>query len=132
MKIFFLLLMTASVSFGQKPFGISKTELAAKFDTHAKQKTESIDSYAEKYFATLAQVKLEGQDLLLIQNAILVLVKLDKEDPSRTSVQILAESYSKNLALYKKAFKTIATSENKNVLQEIEDLMKSFSQAGNG
>lgn len=126
MKSISLFLLLFSVS----AFAQSKAELSAKFAMYAQQRTESVQGDTEKDFRALAQLKLRDSDLTLIQNALLTLVKLDKEDPSRTSVQILTISYSKNKSLFQKALKIIRTPENKNILQEIEEILQSSD--GNG
>lgn len=127
MKLFFLVLFSASLTMAE-----SKAALTTKFNIYVQQKTNSVEGDVEKDFRNLAQVQLSDQDLNLVQNALLTLVKLDKEDPSRTSVQILAQAYSKNPKLFQKAFKIITTSENKDVVKDIEEMMKSFGQSGNG
>lgn len=127
MKLFLIILLSSSFAFAE-----SKSDLAAKFASYAQSKSESVEGDAEKDFRDLAQIKLTNTDLTLVQNALLTLVKLDKEDPARTSVQILAKSYSKNTKLFQKAFQIIRTSENKDAVQEIEDMMKSFGSDGNG
>jgi len=126
MKLFLVILLSSYFAFAQ-----SKPALIAKFSVYAQSKTESVEGDAEKDFRDLAQIKLTDTDLALVQNALLTLVKLDKEDPSRTSVQILAKSYSKNAKLFQKAFQIIRTSENKDTIQEIEEMMKSAG-GGNG
>lgn len=126
MKLFFILLFSSSFAFAQ-----SKTDLASKFSIYAQSKTESLEGDVEKDFRDLAKIKLSDADLALVQNALLTLVKLDKEDPSRTSVQILSGTYLKNKKLFQKAFQIIRTNENKDVVLEIEDMMQS-SAGGNG
>jgi hypothetical protein len=127
MKLLALVILLFSVS----TFAQSKADLSAKFTAYVQQKTESLEGDVEKDFRDLALVKLSETDSSLIQNALLTLVKLDKEDPSRTSVQVLGPSYSKNTKLFQKAFQIIRTSENAAVLKEIEQIMKSFD-SGNG
>lgn len=128
--ILFIFLTTGSLTFAQQ--STSKTALAAKFSLYIQQDTESVEGDVEKDYHDLAQVTLNEQDLPLVQDALLILIKLDKEDPSRTSVQILAQAYLKNQKLFRKAFSIITTSENKDVVQDIEAMMKSFGQDGNG
>ena len=127
MKLIALLVLLFSVS----AFAQSKSDLSAKFAAYVQQKTDSLEGDVEKDFRDFAQLKLNDADSTLIQNALLTLVKLDKEDPSRTSVQVLGASYSKNAKLFQKAFQIIRTNENKDTLREIEQIMKS-SGRGNG
>ncbi len=118
--------------FSFSAFAQSKAELSEKFAAYAQQKSETLDGDVDKDFRDLAQVKqFSDADSTLIQNALLTLVKLDKEDPSRTSVQLLGVSYSKNEKLFQKAFQIIRTPENSTILHEIEQMMKSFGM-GNG
>lgn len=126
MKFFFVILFSASIATAQ-----SKAALAAKFGAYVQQKTESIEGDTDKDFRELTRVQLTENDLKLVQDALLVLVKLDNEDPSRTSVQILAQSYVKNKKLFLKAFQTIRTPENKEALDEIKSYMETINQ-GNG
>jgi hypothetical protein len=127
MKIITLFLLLFSIS----AFAQSKTDLNAKFAAYVHQKSGPLDGDVDKDFRDLARVKLTEADLTLLQNALLTLVKLDEEDPSRTSVQMLSNSYSKNVKLFQKAFQIIRTNENATVLKEIEQVMKN-SAGGNG
>lgn len=127
MKFILYILISSTLSFAQ---AVSKSALAAKFSDYVK--SDSVDGNYIKDYRDLVLVELTDQDSRLIENALLVLVKLDKVDPSRTSVQILSQAYDKNPKLFHRAFQEIQTPESKDVLEEIEDLMKSFYNGGNG
>jgi len=127
MKLITIFLLLFSIS----AFAKSKADLSAKFAAYVLQKSDSLEGDVEKDFRDLALIKLTDADSTLIQNALLTLVKLDKEDPSRTSVQVLGASYSKNAKLFQKAFQVIRTPENNTILREIEQILKS-SASGNG
>lgn len=71
-------------------------------------------------------------DLEEVKSNLNTLLLLDDEDPSRTAVMMLSESYNKNKALYEKAFKAIENPKNKKQLKEIKSLMASFYKSGNG
>lgn len=90
-----------------------------------KFKNETIEGNVIKDFHTLSQLKLSDKDSELIQNALLILIKLDKEDPSQTAVLMLAPLYKKNSSLFVNAAKKIMTPENKKLLAEIDHLMQS-------
>lgn len=98
---------------------------------YVQQKSETLEGDVEKDFRDFAVLKLSEGDLSLVQNALLTLVKFDKEDPSRTSVQVLGPSYSKNSKLFQKAIQIIRNSDNAAVLKEIEEILKT-SSGGNG
>lgn len=83
-----------------------------------------------KELEVFAQKKLnEKKDLEEVKKVIKILIALDNEDPSRTAVMDLSESYNKNKKIYNKAFKALETKKNKIQLNEIKNLM---AQAENG
>lgn len=74
----------------------------------------------------------EKTDLEEIKKNIKILLILEDEDPSRTAVLMLSESYNKHSALYEKAIKSIETKKNKKQLNEIRAILKDFHTKGNG
>ena len=82
---------------------------------------------------TFSKKKLNAKtDLEEVKKTIQTLLVLDNDDPSRTAVMILSDSYNKNKALYNKAFKAVETKQNKQQLSEIKKIMANFSKEGNG
>jgi hypothetical protein len=107
--------------------------LATQFQNYANQSSAEIDGDVMSDVEKLAPLRLNKNDLDLVKNVILTLVKLDKEDPSRTAVMMLSESYGKNKKLYKEAFAEVAkTGVNKTQLKQIEDILENFNSSGNG
>lgn len=135
-KLLITLLFISSISFAKNEVVVSKeavTSLTAQFQIYVNQKSNDVDGDVMKDFEKLAPLKLdEKTDLAFVKNVILILIKLDAADPTRTGAMILGQSYGNNTALYKKAFTNLSTAKNKTQLKEIEDLMKNFSQMGNG
>lgn len=74
----------------------------------------------------------EKTDLAEVKKIIGILLELEKEDPSRTAVMMLSESYNKNKALYDKAFNQIENKKNTKTLKEFKKLMSNFNNQGNG
>ena len=74
----------------------------------------------------------EKTDLEEVKSKIKTLLILENEDPSRTAVLMLSESYNKHTALYEKAIKSIENKKNKKQLKEIRAILKNFSKSGNG
>ncbi len=72
------------------------------------------------------------KDLEEVKKTLNTLLALDEEDPSRTAVMLLSQSYNKNKNLYDKAFKAIETKKNKQQLKEIKIIMINFYKNGNG
>lgn len=75
---------------------------------------------------------VEKNDFEELKKNINILIKLDDEDPSRTAVMMLSESYNKHPALYEKAIRSVETKKNKKKLGEIRQILKNFSKKGNG
>lgn len=74
----------------------------------------------------------EKTDLEEVKKNIKILLILEDEDPSRTAVLMLSESYNKHSALYEKAIKSIENKKNKKQLNEIRAILKDFHHKGNG
>lgn len=74
----------------------------------------------------------ENVDLEEVKKNIEILLILDDEDPSRTAVFILSESYLKNTALYDRAIQAVENSKNKKKLSEIKTILKNYGKKGNG
>lgn len=74
----------------------------------------------------------EKTDLEEIKKNIKILLILENEDPSRTAVLMLSESYNKHSALYEKAMKALENKKNKKQLNEIRAILKDFHTKGNG
>lgn len=74
----------------------------------------------------------EKTDLEEVKEKLKILLILEDEDPSRTAVLMLSESYNKHSALYEKAIKTVENKKNKKQLNEIRGIFKSFYKKGNG
>ncbi len=74
----------------------------------------------------------EKTDFEEVKSKIKTLLILENEDPSRTAVLMLSESYNKHTALYEKAIKSIENKKNKKQLKEIRAILKNFSKSGNG
>lgn len=74
----------------------------------------------------------EKSDLTEVKKVLNVLLELEQEDPSRTAVMMLSESYNKNKALYDRAFLEIENKKNKKQLNEIKKIMANFYNQGNG
>ncbi|MGZ3692093.1 MAG: hypothetical protein ACXVAX_11360 [Pseudobdellovibrio sp.] len=117
MKYFLLFILTAQLS-----FAATVTENKAVAPTDAVTKIEAFSKKKLNPKTDLEEVKKTIQTLLL----------LDNDDPSRTAVMILSESYNKNKALYNKAIKSVETKENKQQLLEIKKILANFSKEGNG
>lgn len=79
-----------------------------------------------------AKKPLQKTDFEELKKTLNTLVVLDEEDPSRTAVLVLSESYEKNKALYEKALKAIETKKNKTQLKEIKYILKTHYIHGNG
>ena len=74
----------------------------------------------------------EKKDLKETEKAVLTLLEFDKDDPSRTAVMVLSQSYSKNKNLYDRAIKAVETKANKKQLGEIKAILAQFYKNGNG
>lgn len=74
----------------------------------------------------------EKTDLEEVKKNIEILLVLDEEDPSRTAVMMLSESYNKNKTIYDKAIKAVETKKNKKQLIEIKNILAGFYKNGNG
>jgi predicted transcriptional regulator YheO len=86
---------------------------------------QKIDAFSKK--------KLNKKtDLEEVKKILNTLLALDEEDPSRTAVMVLSQSYNKNKSLYDKAFKSIETKKNRQQLKEIKRIMANFYKYGNG
>lgn len=67
-----------------------------------------------------------------VKKNIEILLILESEDPSRTAVLMLSESYNKNSEIYEKAMQSLENSANKKTLDEIRTILKNFHKKGNG
>ena len=77
--------------------------------------------------------KLDSKkDLAETIKIIEILLVLDDEDPSRTAVILLSESYNKNSEVFEKALNAVRTPKNKKQLNEIQALLKKHFKTGNG
>ncbi len=85
-----------------------------------------------KSIESFSQRRLADRDLNSVKKVIETLVLLDDQDPSRTAVMMLSESYGRHKRIYDRAFKSLETPQNKSQLQEIRELMIHFSEDGNG
>lgn len=74
----------------------------------------------------------EKTDLEEVKSKIKVLLILEDEDPSRTAVLMLSESYNRHPAIYEKAMKAIENKKNKKNLNEIRGILKNYYKKGNG
>lgn len=74
----------------------------------------------------------EKKDFEEVKKNLKILLLLDDEDPSRTAVMLLSESYNKHPALYEKALKSIENKKNVKNLKEIKAILKNFYKTGNG
>lgn len=81
---------------------------------------------------TFAQRRLTVRDFEAVKNVVQTLVLLDQQDPSRTAVMMLSESYGKYKVLYDRAFKAIETPQNRTIILELRELMSHFYEDGNG
>lgn len=81
---------------------------------------------------TFSQRRLTERDFAAVKNVAQTLVLLDEQDPSRTAVMILSESYGKYKRIYDRAFKAIETPQNKIIIEELRELMGHFYEDGNG
>ena len=79
-----------------------------------------------------SQRHLNDKDFNSVRKVIETLVLLDDQDPSRTAVMMLSESYGRHKRIYDRAFKSLETPQNKSQLQEIRELMIHFDEDGNG
>ncbi|OFZ31473.1 MAG: hypothetical protein A2622_02500 [Bdellovibrionales bacterium RIFCSPHIGHO2_01_FULL_40_29] len=102
------------------------------FSSELTEQDKKMDALFEK-LELISDKKLdEKTDLETIKSALIALLELEKSDPSRTGVAMLASSYGDHESLYKKAAKQIETPENKKSLKEILGMMKKLSTSGNG
>ncbi|MBC7464605.1 MAG: hypothetical protein H7256_01315 [Bdellovibrio sp.] len=112
-----------------------RSSLSIRLANYTAQKAKTLQGTVIDDIQTLSSIDLdEKMDLPLVQNAFLTLIILEDPvdgDPSRTGVQILAKSFSKNKSLYIKAANTLKTTKKKE-LKEILKVMESFSSEGNG
>lgn len=74
---------------------------------------------------------LNANDLELTVYALKTLVLIDQLDRSRSAVQILAPSFSKNKGLYEYAFKKLSESEKKTVF-EFYQMLERLNSSGQG
>ena len=97
--------------------------------------SKALDALPESTMRDLeifSKKKLTNKDLPELKKNLNTLLILDDEDPARTAVIILSESYNKNKALYDKALKSIEDKKNKTKLKEIKNILKSHYTEGNG
>ena len=107
--------------------------ISERFENYANQTSKELEGDVMKDVEAFADLKLNpNSDLKLVKNVLVTLIKLDQEDPSRTAVMILGPSYGKNSKLYKTAFALVKDEKNKPQVEEIENLMETFSKIGNG
>lgn len=85
-----------------------------------------------KAIENFSQRRLTDRDYESVKNVVQTLALLDEQDPSRTAVMMLSESYGKYQKIYDRAFKTLITPQNKSQLNEIRELMIHFNKDGNG
>lgn len=85
-----------------------------------------------KALETFSQRRLTERDYESVKKAVQTLVLLDDQDPSRTAVMMLSESYGKYKKIYDRAFKALENQKNKNQLEEIREVMAHFDEDGNG
>lgn len=103
------------------------------FSALAVQTIANLPADTMKNIEAFSKKKLDPKkDLEEVKKTINTLLALDEEDPSRTAVMILSESYNKNKALYDKAIKAIETKKNKQQLKEIQTMLANFHKNGNG
>ena len=115
MKYFLFIILASQIAF-------SATENKNVAPADAVSKIEAFSKKKLNPKTDLAEVKKTIQTLLL----------LDNDDPSRTAVMILSESYNKNKSLYDKAIKAVENKQNKQQLSEIKKILANFSKDGNG
>lgn len=75
--------------------------------------------------------RLNSNDIELTVYALKTLVLIDSQDPSRSAVQMLAPSYSKNKGIYQYAFKKLSESEKKTVY-EFYQMLERLNSSGQG
>lgn len=103
------------------------------FSAIAAETKANLPADTMKNIEAFSKKKLDPKkDLEEVKKNLNTLLLLDNEDPSRTAVMILSESYNKNKTLYDKAFKAIETKKNKQQLNEIKAMMADFHKNGNG
>ncbi len=92
------------------------------------QNVKSIVSDIEKF----SEIEtLNSNDLELTVYALKTLVLIDQLDRSRSAVQMLAPSFSKNKGIYQYAFKKLSESERKIVL-EYYQMLERLNSSGQG
>ncbi len=105
--------------------------LVISFQIHAEESPKKLNTFEN--LQKISEKKLNNiKDLELIKRTLKILIELDDTDPSRTGPAIMATSYGKYEALYKKAAKEIETKKNKQTLKEILQVMKTLNESGNG
>lgn len=117
MKYFFLLAGFLLIT----NFAMAKSEPSLPEST-----MKEIDAFSQK--KKLDPKKDYAELKKVLQNVLI----LDDEDPSRTAVLVLSESYEHNKALYEKALKELETKKNKTQLKEIKYILKTHYIHGNG
>lgn len=75
--------------------------------------------------------RLNSSDIELTVYVLKTLVLIDSQDPSRSAVQMLAPSYSKNKGIYQYAFKKLSESEKKTVY-EFYQMLERLNTSGQG
>lgn len=139
-----LLIMSSFARAHSNPVTASNTRARAAVLPHAppkkveeqkiagQEKKSAISDTELKELEAFSRKELdEKKDYPQVVKSIKILLALDHEDPSRTTVMDFSNSYNKYKKIYDKAFKTLETPKNKQQLQEIKQLMAN-AQDGNG
>lgn len=139
MKIFLILTFIFSTVAFSKDLTMKeradRSSLSIRLANYTTQTAKMLQASVMDDIQTLSTLELDPKlDLPLVKNALLTLIVLEDPvdgDPSRTAVQILSQSYSKNEKIYLEARKQIKTAKKKE-LAEIMKVLKSFYSEGNG
>lgn len=136
-----LLILSTAQARGPAATAASAKAKAASADSSAAKSgdaraRELLKGDVMKDIKTFAQKKLDPKkDQKEVDTMVHVLLALDDEDPSRTGVMMLSQSYGRYPAMYDKAFKSAAANKSKaqkEQLLEIKSILKDFDKKGNG
>lgn len=138
MKILILLL---TILFLQNGFAkeLSMTEKSERSSLSIRMANYADQVPQKMRFAILADLEkfslldlTEKNDIELIKNVLQTLLLIDEMDSPRTGVLTVSDSYGHYKKLYIQAALSIETAKNKNLLQNLLQVMDDFYQHGNG
>ncbi len=127
-KIFFVIFCLSVLTQAQSSNLVLQQSFQSIRQQTLQQNLKNIISDIEKF----SEIEiLKAGDIELTVSVLKTLVLIDAQDRSRSAVQMLAKSYSKNKGIYQYAFKKLSKSEKKLVL-EYYQMLERLNSSGQG